>query len=304
MCSYGLIWNGVIAIGRNPRVQYAEACYHIIQRGNNKEAIFKQDKEKLFFLELLRIVAVKYNCLIFAYAVMDNHYHLLIQIQNETLSQVMHMLNGRYAQFYNWRHNRKGHVFQDRFKAYLIKDDLHLLTVLRYIHQNGVRAKVVGHMSAHRWCSDQDYRNQPEGLIEANYILNILSENPQEALFKYRELMREPVTDMEKEAIYSATKLDQTEVEARSQSAEESAASLSSMLKPRPPNHLDDILQHCCVDVIEFDLIKNGSRSRALKEKKSAYIKQARQAGYTLEEIGANISMTNVGISKVIQKKS
>jgi putative transposase len=75
--------NGVIAIARSPRVQFPGACYHIIQRGNNGEPIFKQEKEKFFFLKILRLFSVMFNCSLIAYTIMDNHYHLLLQITCE-----------------------------------------------------------------------------------------------------------------------------------------------------------------------------------------------------------------------------
>lgn len=294
--------NGVIFIGRDPRVQYSGACYHIIQRGNNQEKIFKRDKEKLFFLELLRAVRIKFNCLIFAYTIMDNHYHLLIQIQTENLSQIMHRLNSRYAQYYNWRHNRKGHVFQGRFLSYLITDDLYLVTVLRYIHQNAVRARIVENISEYRWCSDRDYRNQLNDLVETSFVLDIFSKDRQKALQIYSELMGEPLTDKEKKMAYEKFYHDpfQTKTEADIKSN----GIIPSIQIPDRSGFLDEILKSCCSNNIEFSIIKSGGRSRDFREKKMEYIKRAREAGYTYEEIGNNISLTKSAIAYMLKNNT
>ncbi len=295
---------GVIIIGRNPRVEFAGACYHVIQRGINQEAIFRQDREKRFFLERLSLAAVKYDWLILGYVVMNNHYHLLVQIKNDSLAAIMHQLNGRYAQYYNWLHRREGYVFQGRYKAYLIKDDLHLLTVLRYIHQNPLRAKIAKHISEYRWCSDYDYRSPVNGWVHSDLVLNMLSVNRAQAVLEYRRLVGELVTEKEKETIYQKVALEEIETE----SGQETATSLSGAREMPPPhgvhrelNSLDEILRQCCINEGEFQMIKNGSRSRQLRDKKLAYIKRAREANYSITEIAANISLTRTAISHYLK---
>lgn len=296
---------GGIIIGRNPRVEYAGACYHVIQRGNNQEEIFQQDIYKRFFIETLQITAKKHNCLIFGYVIMNNHYHLLLQTLNKPLNKMTHRLNGRFAQFYNWRNNRRGHVFQDRCKAFLVLDERYLLTVLRYIHQNPVRAQITLHVSDYRWSSDYFYRNQKSGWVDTGFILNLLSGDPESAAAHYRELMGEPVADEEKAALYRDKK--QVQVLEHVELNIESAASLSKDWKPQHHalqqnmSNLDTLLQQCCSGEIEFNMIKTGSRLRELRNTKQAYVKMSREAGYTFEEIGANISLTKSAIMYMVK---
>jgi REP element-mobilizing transposase RayT len=125
------------------RIEYAGAVYHVIQRGNNKEFVFHQAQDKGYFLKSVEKVMRFCEADTFAYVIMGNHYHLLVRTGEIGLGQVMHRLNTRYSMYYNQIKNRSGHVFQGRYQAGLIQDERHLLTVLRYIHQNPLRAGFV-----------------------------------------------------------------------------------------------------------------------------------------------------------------
>ena len=113
------------------RIEYASAVYHITSRGNEKKAVFKDDQDRINFLNTLQHVNKRYNWLCHAYCMMDNHYHLLIETPDGNLSLGMRQLNGVYTQLFNKRHQRTGHLFQGRYKSILIQKDSHLLEVCR-----------------------------------------------------------------------------------------------------------------------------------------------------------------------------
>lgn len=133
----------IFKMARPLRIQYEGAFYHITARGNEKKDIFTNDTDRNKFIQILESVAEKYGWLIHAYCLMSNHYHLLVETPLKNLSAGMRQLNGVYTQSFNKRHRRIGHLFQGRFKSYLLEKERYLLEVCRYIVLNPVRARIV-----------------------------------------------------------------------------------------------------------------------------------------------------------------
>ena len=102
------------------RVEYPDAFYHVINRGNNQEKIFKNDRDRQKFLEYLEIANERFAIIIHTYCLMSNHFHLLVQTPQANLSKAMQWINVSYATYFNRKRGRHGHVFQGRFKAILI----------------------------------------------------------------------------------------------------------------------------------------------------------------------------------------
>ncbi len=140
-------------MARPLRIEYPGAIYHITTRGNARQPIFKDDKDREVFLEVLGHVVDRYNWLCHAYCLMDNHYHLLIETPEGNLSLGMRQLNGIYTQRFNRKHNIVGHVFQGRFKAILVDKENYLLELCRYVVLNPVRAGIVKLPWKYKWSS-------------------------------------------------------------------------------------------------------------------------------------------------------
>ena len=154
-------------MARPLRIEYVGAVYHITSRGNAQQDIFDDDEDRDGFFTYLLQSCERYGWLCHAYCLMSNHYHLLIETREPTLSKGMRNLNGVYTQFYNRRHNRVGHLYQGRYKAILIEKDAHLLELARYIVLNPVRAQMVRSAKDWPWSS---YR-ATAGLVESpNYL--------------------------------------------------------------------------------------------------------------------------------------
>src|SRR3989339_1267527 len=109
-------------MSRPLRIKYPGAIYHITTRGNARKKIFLHDKDRNQFLFLLMETLKKYNWLCHTYCLMGNHYHLLVETVDPTLSTGMRNLNGMYTQWHHAEHSSVGHIFQGRFKAFLIED--------------------------------------------------------------------------------------------------------------------------------------------------------------------------------------
>lgn len=140
-------------MARPLRIQYPGALYHVTVRGNGRHDIFYDAKDKTIFLNLLADITETHNIHCYAYCLMDNHFHLLIETPDANLSRVMRDLNGEVTQAHNKRYDSTGHLFQGRYKAFLIEKELYLLAVARYIVLNPVRAKMVRHPRLWRWSS-------------------------------------------------------------------------------------------------------------------------------------------------------
>lgn len=150
------------------RIEYPGALYHVTSRGNARQKIFLDDKDRLEFLKVLHEVITRSRWLVHAYCLMGNHYHLLIETPQADLSRGMRQLNGIYTQRSNKLHDRVGHIFQGRYKAYLVEKESYFLELCRYIVLNPVRARLIQHPEDWRWSS---YRETVGEWADANFIL-------------------------------------------------------------------------------------------------------------------------------------
>ncbi len=137
------------------RLEFSGAVYHITARGDRREAIFLDDEDRQRFIRLLGRETGQQKWLLYAYCLMDNHYHLLLETPEPNLGRGMRRLNGVYTQAFNRRHSLVGHVLQGRYKSILVDRDAYLLELCRYVVLNPVRAGIVDNPAAWRWSSYQ-----------------------------------------------------------------------------------------------------------------------------------------------------
>ncbi len=140
-------------MARPLRIQYPGAFYHITSRGNERKAIFKSKRDRTKFLSYLESASERYDAVIHAYCLMENHYHLLLETPRSNLSQILHHINGAYTTYFNVKRNRAGHLFQGRYKAILVEKDAYCQELTRYIHLNPVRARVAERPAEYTWSS-------------------------------------------------------------------------------------------------------------------------------------------------------
>ena len=140
-------------MSRQMRIEYPGAMYHVTSRGNCKSDIFLNDSDRYRFLDELSKTILKFGIVCYAYCLMSNHYHLLIETPDGNLSSSIHRLNSAFAGYMNWKHNRVGHLFQGRFRAILVQKETYFLELCRYIVLNPVRAGMVEVPSSYRWSS-------------------------------------------------------------------------------------------------------------------------------------------------------
>lgn len=140
-------------MSRPARIEFSNALYHVTARGDRREDIFEDNEDRQVFLQILEQVIAQFNWLCYAWCLMDNHYHLLVQTPDGNLSKGMRQLNGVFTQTSNRRHQRVGHLFQGRFKAILVDSQPYLLELSRYVVLNPVRAGIVAGPADWAWSS-------------------------------------------------------------------------------------------------------------------------------------------------------
>jgi REP element-mobilizing transposase RayT len=144
-------------MSRRRRIQLAGQCYHVYSRGNDKKKIYKDDTDRQKFMKILSSAKKQFDLRIFAYCLMPNHYHLLIEINEPNLSNAMKFINGSYSTYFNWRHKRSGHLFQGRYGAQFVEQLRFLAEVTRYIHLNPYRSGLSDRFIDYRWSSIHEY---------------------------------------------------------------------------------------------------------------------------------------------------
>ncbi|MBN1638978.1 MAG: transposase [Ignavibacteriales bacterium] len=142
---------------KRTEIEYKNAIYHIIVKGIEGIDIFTDNMDRNKFLQLLQKMVTSHKIQCFSYVLMNTHFHLLLKTDEANLSQAMQFLNSSYAHWFNFRHLRKGHLFQDRYKSHLILSPLYLYNVASYISQNPVEAGIVDSPEEYKWSSFKYY---------------------------------------------------------------------------------------------------------------------------------------------------
>jgi len=180
-------------MARPLRIEFAGALYHVTARGNAREDIYADDRDRQQFLFLLQHAVDRFDWYCHAYCLMDNHYHLLIETNSPTLSKGMKFLNGTYTQYFNRQHQRVGHVFQGRFKAILVQKDSYLLELARYIALNPVRARMVRSVKDWPWssyCATAGY-NESAACLTTDWVLAGFAKTKNVAQQRYRDFVQQ-----------------------------------------------------------------------------------------------------------------
>ena len=144
-------------MARPLRIAIADGTYHVTNRGLERRQIVRGDRDRRHWCDLLDRVATRRRWRVFAWALMDNHFHLFLQTPAADISEGMHDLQSGYVSTFNRRHARRGPLFQSRFKAVLVEQDAHDWELSRYVHLNPVRAGIIDRPEAYPWSSCRYY---------------------------------------------------------------------------------------------------------------------------------------------------
>jgi REP element-mobilizing transposase RayT len=162
-------------MARRPRIFAPGLLYHVIVRGNQRRTTFRSDDDYQAYLERLAIYRAKFSLRIYAYCLMPNHVHLLVESGSTPLAKFMQGLQQSYTQYFNRRYRKVGHLFQGRYKAIICDRDKYLLALVRYIHLNPVRAGLSKRPERYGYSGHRSYLNSAAAkIVEAGPILRLL----------------------------------------------------------------------------------------------------------------------------------
>ena len=160
---------------RHPRVHAEGLLYHVMARGNDGQKIFLGESDYQAFIEALRTVRQRYPFSLYAYALMPNHFHLLLEVHRFPTARILQSLLTGYARRFNKIHRRRGHLFEGRYKAIVCDRDSYLMELVRYIHLNPVRAKMIKRPGEWQWSGHGEYLGKENrGLIDSGPVMGQL----------------------------------------------------------------------------------------------------------------------------------
>jgi putative transposase len=184
------------------RLEFEGAIYHLLARGNARQRVFASESDRREFLTRLASSAERFDVALHGFVLMGNHFHLLAQTRRANLSRWMHWLMVSYTTYFNWRHGRSGHLFQGRYKSFLVEGGEYLLGLSRYLHLNPVRGSVLGkgtptqrreRLRAYRWSSYRGYAGleKPFGFMAEELVFGELQAPPRSERERYRRFVEE-----------------------------------------------------------------------------------------------------------------
>ncbi len=190
---------------RKPRIEIGGGLYHIITRGNNRRKIFRSHGDYLKFTTILQQQKAKLPFYLYAYCLMPNHVHLLIEMQDDPVSRIMQRVLTSYSQYHNRKYKRIGHVFQGRYKSILCQTDRYLGELVRYIHLNPVRAKMVKRPEDFEYSGHRAYLGLDRtGLVDTEPVLRHFGATKKRAVEVYTRFVETSLTEKSQEEYYRA----------------------------------------------------------------------------------------------------
>lgn len=238
-----------------PRIISKTNIYHIMCRGNNKSDIFFDDDDYNYYLEILKRIKKRDKYLIFAFCLMKNHVHLLIDAKESSISKIMQKINLIYVIYINKKYQRIGHLFQGRFKSEPVENENYLLTAVRYIHNNPVKGEITSFPVDYKWSSYHDFLKKGTEtrsmcpLTDTDFILNLFNNSIEKFIEYTLEKNDDNLIEMNDERIYQITSVKDGE------------------------KFINDFLKNNNIDLISINVISNvdirNKLIRELKEKSS-----------------------------------
>jgi putative transposase len=189
-------------MARPLRIEFEGAIYHLLARGNARQRIFQSDADRERFLTLLAQSLQRFDVELHGFVLLANHFHLLAQTRRANLGRWMHWLMVAYTVYSNRRHDRVGHLFQGRYKSFLVEEGNYLLGLSRYLHLNPVRGMSLGRgnpmerrerLRAFRWSSYRGYAGlaRPFDFVEESLVLGEFGGRPGQRRLGYRKFVEE-----------------------------------------------------------------------------------------------------------------
>jgi putative transposase len=292
----------LLGMARKPRIHIPGGLYHVILRGNAGNAIFKEHQDYNRLCLLIQIGIERYSHRIHAFCFMTNHIHFAIQVAQIPLSKIMHNLTFRYTQWINKRNNSTGHIFQGRYKAILVDAENYLLELVRYIHLNPVRAKLVKFPDEFHWSSHNVYLGREKlTWLSTDWVLGHFSDDYTVARERYEEFVADEIGQAYGKQFHVG-RVDSRVlgVDDFLEKAEEQDRRTDNKKKPQ----LNGIVSRVCLEYkIREDDLKGKSRNREFVYARGIVSYIASELGTaSLKEVAEVFSRDPSALSKLVVK--
>lgn len=191
-------------MARKPRIHQKGAVYHAMLRGNDGQQIFYNKADYLYFEKLITEGIERFQHRIHGYCWMPNHVHLIVEVDQIPLSKIIQNVSFRYTRWINKRQNRRGHLFQGRYKAILIDAERYLLELVRYIHLNPPRSGLCDQPEFYHWSGHRTYLGlEPANWLTTDWVLRRFSKQQSKAISEYKKFTTESTDETSEKAYYS-----------------------------------------------------------------------------------------------------
>ncbi|MBU4349962.1 transposase [bacterium] len=261
-------------------IEDKNVIYHIIGKGVEGTDIFTDDVDKNKFLQLLQKMVNFHKVHLFSYVLMDTHFHLLLKTEEANLSQAMQFLNSSYAHWFNIRHIRKGHLFQDRYKSHLVLNPLYLYSAASYISLNPVEAGLVNSPEEYPWSSFQYFlstQNQSKNVppwLNIRELLKLCQTSPENFINFVKENIQK---DDPENILQNATKI------------------ISNQTQNKSPRNIENILKKTKEQIGDIE---------TNKRLKHLLVYLLIKEGYRVKDVANSLHMTSQSVLKICKKVS
>lgn len=290
-------------MARKPRIHFPGACYHVILRGNGGQDIFFEKNDRFQFLALLQEGINRYKCRIHSYCLMNNHIHLVVQVRDIPLSRIMQNVSFRYTRYIHTKTKQMGHLFQGRYKAILIDADTYLLELVRYIHNNPVRAAIVQSPQEFIWSSHKNYldmEGKKNNWLTTSFVLKMFADNLRDAVALYNDFIQKGLNEKHREEFYKGR--GKSQILGDDDFIDKTSILISNKDSFSPT--IQEIIQQVCE---EFKISKkefsSGSKNQCLAKARAVAALFVREsAGITLTELSREIQRDLSGLSQAASR--
>lgn len=183
-------------MARQQRLYRTYGLYHLLQRGNNKSFIFNDPLDKTSFFDIIKSVQADMPFNLIYYVLMDNHYHLLIEMLDHDISSIMRRINLNYSRYYNAKYGRVGTIFGGRYKSIEISNARYFTQLIGYFAHNPVRAKIVKTPSDYKWCAHYDIIRNQSSIAHIGRLFELIDDSQKRARELYLEIIQEGVNPL------------------------------------------------------------------------------------------------------------
>ncbi len=259
-----------LKMGRKPREEAAGETYHIIQRGHNKSYIYGTLHDKIVYLDLLAACLEKFHLILHYFVLMDNHYHLLLEMGDISIQRGMQFLNQSYTRYFNRSYNRCGTVYDGRYSSKRITSDAHYLKLLRYQAYNPVQAGIVKYPGEYRWSAHREILEGRDSLVTIHKVLLRFSHIPDIALQRYRAFIESD------QPVFPEGSRDEA---------------LPKYLNP-PREHLQYLFDEMELSEYEQKLFFSRYRGKAIVALRKEFIRKAAVSGHPLRDVAAYLQVS------------